>query len=91
MMVITSLLLPEKPTVARGEAKDKTLVSRGIINVSAPEYPDNKYFIIPSILLLLFITSTIDCWDRDIQSLMRIVIEECNGESVETAMASSSS
>ena len=79
MMLIARLFLPETLTIARGEAKDKKLVSRGIINVSAPEYPDNKYFTISNILLLLFITSTIDCWNRAIQSLMRIVFEECNG------------
>ena len=61
--MMVSVLLPDTPTIARGEAKDKKLVSRGIINVPALEYQDNKCFIIPYILLL-FRTSTIDCWNR---------------------------
>ena len=76
MILIASLLLPDTPIIARGEAMDTKLVSRRIIKVPALEYQDNKCVIIPYILLLLFITSTIDCWNRAIQSLMKIVIEE---------------
>lgn len=62
MMVISSLLLLEAPTIAHGEAKDKGLVSRGTINVPAPEYTVNKCFITPNILLLLIIIYNLQYW-----------------------------